>query len=159
MICKHCGAEVSEGAKFCNICGAAVEAAYVPPQPVNSQPQQVYVQPQPVYVQSQPAYASSNPGEEYNNGYNAGYQKGLHTVPPEYMPPSPWAYFGLTLLYSVPVLGFIFLIIHSANRSNLARRNFALSFWIPYAIAAIAAVIFVILLLVGAITMQNFSGS
>ena len=25
MICKHCGAEISDGAKFCSKCGARVE--------------------------------------------------------------------------------------------------------------------------------------
>ena len=29
MICNHCGADIPDGSKFCNVCGAAVENAYI----------------------------------------------------------------------------------------------------------------------------------
>lgn len=66
-------------------------------------------------------------------------------VPEENRPLSPWTYFGLQLLFAVPVVGFIFLIIFSCNGSNINRRNFARSYWCSLIIAviiiAIAAVI------------------
>ena len=55
-------------------------------------------------------------------------------IPEEYQPLSPWAYFGLSLLFSIPVVGFIFLIIFSCKKSNINRRNYALSHWIAVAI-------------------------
>jgi len=39
--CKHCGLDVSDGAKFCNKCGKAVEAQSTPQQQAQQQPQTV----------------------------------------------------------------------------------------------------------------------
>ena len=58
----------------------------------------------------------------------------------------PWAYFGHSLLYSIPIVGFIFLIIHSCNSGYIARRNYARSFWCGLIVAAI---VFVVCLLIG----------
>ena len=70
-------------------------------------------------------------------------------IPEEYRPLSPWAYFGLQLLYSIPIVGFVFLIIFSFKKSNLNRRNFTRSYWcsliILGAIAIIAVILFAIL--------------
>lgn len=62
-------------------------------------------------------------------------------VSEQYRPLSPWAYFGYTILYGIPVIGIIMLVIHSFNDSNINRRNFARSFWCIYIIAAIAIAI------------------
>ena len=32
-------------------------------------------------------------------------------VPPEFRPLGAWAYFGLSILFSIPVIGLIFLIV------------------------------------------------
>ena len=48
----------------------------------------------------------------------------------KYAPLSPWAYWGLTILFSIPVVGLVFLIIFSINGNNINRRNFARSYWI-----------------------------
>jgi hypothetical protein len=50
----------------------------------------------------------------------------------KYRPLSPWAYFGYNLLFSVPVVGFVFLIIFSFNNKNINRRNYARSFFCGY---------------------------
>ena len=47
----------------------------------------------------------------------------------KYKPVSAWGYFGLTLLYALPLIGFIFLLIHSFSDANINRRNFARSHW------------------------------
>lgn len=44
-------------------------------------------------------------------------------------PLSPWAYFWLQILFSIPVIGFIFLIIYSISSANINRRNFARSYF------------------------------
>ena len=54
---------------------------------------------------------------------------------------SSWAYFGLSILFSLPVVGFIFLIIFSVSDANINRRNFARSYWCIYVIIAVAAVV------------------
>ena len=48
-------------------------------------------------------------------------------LPEKYRPLSAWGYWWLTILYLLPVIGTIFLIIHSVNSSNINRRSFARS--------------------------------
>ena len=58
-------------------------------------------------------------------------------LPEKYRPLSAWAYWGLTILFSVPVVGFIFLIIFALNGSNINRRSFARSYFCVLILAAI----------------------
>ena len=57
-------------------------------------------------------------------------------LPEAYRPLSPWAYFGLSILYSVPVIGWIFLIAHALTSRNINKRNSARSFFCIYILAA-----------------------
>ena len=50
-------------------------------------------------------------------------------LPEQYRPMSPWGYVGLHILFSLPVIGWIFLIVFSFSDSNINRRNFARSYW------------------------------
>ena len=52
-----------------------------------------------------------------------------HRIPSRYAPLSAWAYFGLSVLYAIPIIGFIFLIIHTFSSGNINRRSFARSYW------------------------------
>ena len=61
----------------------------------------------------------------------------------KYKPVSAWGYFGLTLLYALPLIGFIFLLIHSFSDANINRRNFTRSYWIPLIITLIVGAIVV----------------
>lgn len=63
----------------------------------------------------------------------------------------PWAYFGLQLLFSIPIVGFIFLIVFSFDNSNLNRRNFARSYWC-------ALLVVLILVIIGAILFAVTGG-
>ena len=67
-------------------------------------------------------------------------------LPEKYRPLSAWAYWGLTLLFSVPVVGFIFLIIFALNGSNINRRSFARSYFCVLILAAIIAAIIIAVL-------------
>ncbi len=67
----------------------------------------------------------------------------------QYAPLSPWAYWGLTLLFSVPVVGLVFLIIFSISSANINRRNFARSYWITMILALL---IIGVLVLIGFLT-------
>lgn len=68
----------------------------------------------------------------------------VQDLPSNLRPLSAWAYFGYTLLFSIPVLGFILLIVFSFNRGNINRRSFARSYFCSYIIVAI--IILVIML-------------
>ena len=57
---------------------------------------------------------------------------------------SPWAYFGLQILYTIPVVGFIFLLIHTFSKGNLNRRSFARSYWCSLLLVAIVWIIVMI---------------
>ncbi len=70
----------------------------------------------------------------------------IHNLPEQYRPLSPWAYFGLQILFCVPIVGFVFLIVFSFSRGNINRRNFARSYFCVY---AIVGVILLICLLTG----------
>lgn len=62
-------------------------------------------------------------------------------LPRELQPLSPWAYFGLSILYSLPVVGWIFLVINAIGASNVNKRNHARSFFCVYALAIVLIVI------------------
>ena len=62
-------------------------------------------------------------------------------LPEKFKPLSPWNYFWLSILFSVPVVGFIFLIVFSFNDDNINRRNFARSYWCALLIAVIIGVV------------------
>jgi len=50
-------------------------------------------------------------------------------LPAKYRPLSPWSYFGLAFLYTIPIVGLVFLLIHTFSEKNINRRNFARSYW------------------------------
>ena len=70
-------------------------------------------------------------------------------LPPKYRPLSAWSYFGLAFLYAIPILGLIFLLIHTFSDKNINRRNFARSYW-----CWVVLLIFFLLIVVG-ITYAN----
>ncbi|MBD9097622.1 MAG: ABC transporter permease [Ruminococcaceae bacterium] len=63
----------------------------------------------------------------------------MATLPPKYRPLNAWEYFGYTLLFSIPIVGFICMIVFAFNDSNINRRSFARSYFCSLLIAAIFA--------------------
>lgn len=113
MTCSKCGAQINDGIKFCPKCGAPVEgvqaSAYTEQysDPQTSQPQYQQQYQQPVY-QQQPQFQ----------------------IPEEYKPISMWGYFGYELLFSIPLVGFILLLIYSfGGTKNMNLKNFARSYF------------------------------
>ena len=76
-------------------------------------------------------------------------------LPQENQPLSPWAYFGLSILFNIPVVGFVFLIVFSCSRANINRRNFARSYWCIY---VLMAVILAIMAICGGSFAYQFTG-
>lgn len=53
----------------------------------------------------------------------------IRQLPSEYQPLSAWAYWGLSILYAIPVIGQIILIVHALSGSNVNRRSYARSYF------------------------------
>ena len=116
MTCPTCGREIAENEQFCTLCGTAV-ASFAPAAPVRSAS----------VPSAKAASAPKSPAPQ-----------------PKLL--GPWAYFGLQLLFSVPIVGFIFLIIFSFDNSNLNRRNYARSFWCAMIVGLAVAILLGVLL-------------
>lgn len=62
-------------------------------------------------------------------------------LPEELRPLSPWSYFGLEILYALPVVGWVFLLCHAIGSRNVNKRNFARSFFCVYVIVLILVLV------------------
>ena len=131
MFCSRCGKKVEDGAKFCEHCGAKIDSPDGSTPPVRESAAQQTSPQQPV----QPIVIQQREITE-------------DQLPERLRPLSPWAYFGYNLLFSIPIVGFILLIVFSCSSANINRRNYARSFWCILVLAAIIAIIVLIILAV-----------
>ena len=69
-------------------------------------------------------------------------------LPEQYKPLSPWAYFGYNLLFSIPLIGFILLIVFALSNDNINRRNYARSFFVAMLFGLIMGLIGVFILFI-----------
>ena len=77
-------------------------------------------------------------------------------IPDKYRPISAFGYFGYNILFSIPLVGFILLIIFALDSSNINRRNYARSFFITILITVI---IFIVFMMFGAgFLITNLNG-
>ena len=135
MKCVSCGAEIAENMKFCTTCGTPVvkQAPPAPAQPVVKEvpvvPPAPPVAPPAPPVRVPPVVVPQN------------------VLPRENKPLGPWAYYGLQLLFSIPLVGFICLIVFSLDNGNINRRNFARSYWCSLIVTLILVIVGIILLL------------
>ena len=77
-----------------------------------------------------------------------------NNIPYNYKPLSPWAYFGYQLLFTIPLIGFIFLLVFAFNNDNINRRNFARSYFCSLILAII-----IILIMVAIVKSTGISSS
>lgn len=68
------------------------------------------------------------------------YDMDRDRIPESYRPLSAWTYFGLQILYAVPVLGWIFLICHAIGSRNINKRSFARSYFCVYILIALVVI-------------------
>ena len=82
----------------------------------------------------------------------------LQHLPEAYRPLAPWCYLGLVILYALPLLGWIFLIVHAIRSANINRRNNARSYFCVYVLAII---LIAVLTVTGALTglTQSLGGT
>lgn len=76
-------------------------------------------------------------------------------IPDSYKPIKPWGYVGYTILFSIPLVGFIFLIVYSTGSTkNVNLRNFARAYWCWILLAVLMAVIAIVLALLMGISFD-----
>lgn len=138
--CTNCGFKLEDHYLVCPNCGCSVEepaqaqpAIQSAPQPTPQAAPQPMPQPAPQPTYYTPARTAPVTEKE---------------LPDQYKPLSPWAYFGLNLLFAVPIVGFIFLIVFSFKKTNINRRNYARSFFCALLVAVIGFITFIVIMLV-----------
>ncbi|MBR3533774.1 MAG: hypothetical protein IKN80_07845 [Clostridiales bacterium] len=84
-----------------------------------------------------------------------------NNIPSEYKPISMWGYFGYEILFSIPVIGFICLIIMSFAAGNKNVKNFARSYFCLFIITLVVTIVLVaIALATGAVeSLDDIFGS
>ena len=53
----------------------------------------------------------------------------IRSLPPKYRPMGAWEYFGYSILYAIPLIGFIMLSVFACSCSNIARSSHARSYF------------------------------
>lgn len=62
-----------------------------------------------------------------NESHHSSSATNLYGIPDEYKPISPWGYIGYSILFMIPLIGFILLIVFSISDKNINRRSYARS--------------------------------
>lgn len=62
-------------------------------------------------------------------------------LPKAYRPLSPWNYFWRSVLYSIPVIGWIFLLAHAIAGKSRHGRSYARSYFCALLVGVIAGII------------------
>ena len=77
----------------------------------------------------------------------------IKRLPAKYKPLTGWKYMWYSILFAIPVIGWIFLIACSVKDTNVNRRSFARSYFCAMLTALILAVVFA-----GALVGLYFAG-
>ena len=77
-------------------------------------------------------------------------------LPEKYRPLTAWGYFGYSILFAIPLIGFICLIVFSFSSSNINRRSFARSYLCVMVLALIVMLV-VLFTGVGATIVENIT--
>lgn len=80
------------------------------------------------------------------------------SLPVEYRPLGAWTYFGYSVLFSIPVVGLVFMFIYAFSNENINRRNFARSYFCMMLLAAIVAIVATIILATTGIALGGMIG-
>ena len=86
---------------------------------------------------------------QMSNQVNNQINNQINNIPEEYRPLSMWSYFGYQLLFSIPWVGFIFLLVFAlGGAKNINLRNFARSYFC-YLILLVIIIAAIVLLIGG----------
>ena len=148
-LCPFCGSELNDDAKFCGECGKPLpeEAPLkteIPAEPVAAEPVAAAEPAAPVVAAAAPVAAPAEPVAE-----PAQDMPVITQMPPKKQMLSTFQYVLLTMLYSIPVIGLIFLFVFGAGHpKNGSLKRFSaallilrLVFWILVRALLIVAMI------------------
>ena len=133
MICPNCGKENEEGVKFCIDCGTPLVP--VSAETVDHIPEEVQIETQPAETEfheektpaDQPVFIAPAPAEKVPE------EKAQPTVQVQPVTDSrslltTAQYFFLTVLFSIPVIGLIFMFVWGCGRpSNISLKRYSLA--------------------------------
>lgn len=159
MYCKKCGQKNADEAKFCRRCGAELKAVGLndetSDETVNCGDKEKKAgerqsdpvrPPQDPYSFEQDSRERNQTYEQppYNNRVNDSVSPEM--IPEEYKPISMWGYLGYELLFSLPIVGFVLLIVFSVGGTkNRNLKNFARSYFCFLLILIVIIILIIVL--------------
>lgn len=131
--CGFCGNENADNAEYCTVCGKQLPKQ-VTQNNETAQPQNNFVQQQPPVYTQPPVYEQPVHYGSEGNGIV-----------------SMWAYLGLIVLFSIPLVGLIAAIVMSFVPENKNLKNFARA----NLVLAIISFMIAVLVIVGIVSLIN----
>lgn len=163
MHCENCGAESPGNGQYCMNCGARLYATRLitPNSSSSGKGGESAVPPSPApQPSSQPQYTAYDPSLGL-----ATPETGIHYSPPPYYdarrePLSVWGFMWTFLLGSIPLIGFVVLLVWAFSDSvNFNRRNYARAMLLLMLMAlALAVIVGVLLVFAGFAPPHNRMG-
>ncbi len=134
MFCGNCGKKNDDNAVFCEGCGAKL----IRPEGNSGK------------TENNAGPGTVPPVQSTNDVFDE------HNIPEEYRPIGMWGYFGYEILFSIPIVGFILLIVFSITAKNKNLKNFARSY---FCFLIIVVVIVLLVVVIGAGSLLGLSRS
>ena len=131
--CTNCGAQIQDQDTVCPACGT-------------EQKRNIYEQPQ---QQSQGQYPPAGYSQQPSYSFEP-------VLPQEYKPLSPFAYVGYSILFTLPLVGFICLLVFSFSNDNINRRNYARSYFVMLLIAIVVAIAVGVIMIVTGVSLMPY---
>ena len=123
MVCKHCGTQNPDSSTFCQGCGAKLGGSGTAGSN-GAGGNNSYGGNTAGFNGSTGGYAGNNGGFQggnynQNSNFNRSQLPNTASIPEEYQPISMWGYFGYELLFSIPLVGFILLLVFSFGGTRI----------------------------------------
>lgn len=103
------------------------------------------VPPKPLYPETDVRVVNGELHVSKANPTTGNIDINKENVPDAYKPLSVWGYIGYNFLFSLPIVGFVMLIVYAVNNDNINRRNYARSFLL---LAGIMIVLVIVLFVI-----------
>ena len=136
--CEKCLREVAEGEVLCAECAAeempTTETPAAPVQESDGAPQ------------FRPQFVAPPAPRTAETPFRVPLRQ--EQLPPAFKPLGAWAYFGYSLLFAIPLVGFIVLLVMAlGGTENVNLRNYARSYFCAYLVCLLLTAIAVALIL------------
>lgn len=84
------------------------------------------------------------------------YKTTTVNIPEKYKPISAWGYLGYELLFSLPLIGLIFLLVFAFGDGNVNLKNFARSYLILIVIGLVLGLLVIVILGLLGVGLSSF---